>query len=70
MHFNNEIDNLPEGQKFNAKINSENFMKSHADLQKIDSDGSLKKSIEKIFKIINSPNYDELIEGRTKSELT
>ena len=45
-------------------------MKSHADLQKIDSDGSLKKSIEKIFKIINSPNYDELIEGRTKSELT
>ncbi len=26
--------------------------------------------MESIFKIINSPNYDELIEGRTKSELT
>ena len=61
MHFNNEIDKLPEGQNFIAKINSENFMNNHADLQKIDSDGSLKKNIEKILKIINSPNYDELI---------
>jgi hypothetical protein len=45
-------------------------MKNHPELQKIDSDGSLKKNIESILKIIYSPNYDELIKGRRKSELT
>ena len=45
-------------------------MKKHGQLENIDSDGSLKKNIEKIFKIINSPNYDELIQGRRKNELT
>jgi hypothetical protein len=30
----------------------------------------LKINIEKIFRIINTPNYDELIEGRTKTDLT
>ena len=51
-------------------MNADDFMRNHAELQKIDSDGSLKKNIENIFKIIHSPNYDELIQGRRKSELT
>ena len=50
-------------------MNADQFMKKHGDLQKIDSDGCLKKNIENIFRIINTPNYDELIEGRTKTEL-
>jgi hypothetical protein len=52
---------LPKEQKFNANMNAENFMKNHPELQKIDSDGSLMKNIDSILKIINSPNYDELI---------
>jgi hypothetical protein len=36
-------------------------MKKHRELEKIDSDGSLKKNIESILKIINTRNYDELI---------
>ena len=51
-------------------MNAENFMKNHPELYKIDFDGSLKKNIENILRIINSPNYDELYQGRRKSELT
>ena len=35
----------------------------------IDSDGSLKKNVEKILKIINSPNFYNLNEGSKNAEL-
>jgi len=38
-------------------MNVEDFMKKHGDLKKIDTDGSLTRNIESIFKILNSPNY-------------
>ena len=61
INSNNKMGILPKEQKFNANMNAENFMKNHPELQKIDSDGSLMKNIDSILKIINSPNYDELI---------
>jgi hypothetical protein len=51
-------------------MNADDFMKNHRELEKIDSDESLKKNIENIFKILNSPNYDDLIQGKRKTDLT
>jgi hypothetical protein len=42
-------------------MNADEFMKKHVELEKIDSEESLKKNIENIFKILNTPNYDEII---------
>ena len=61
LQNNNEIELLPQEYKYNVKMNADEFMKKHVDLDRIDSEESLKKNIENIFKIINTPNYDEII---------
>jgi hypothetical protein len=45
-------------------------MKKHKELEKIDSDGCLKKNIASILKIISTQNYDEFNLGRRKTDLT
>lgn len=55
---------IPQELKFNVKMDAEEFMKKHIYLQKIDREGSLKKNIENIFRIMYTPDYDELIKGR------
>ena len=49
-------------------MNVEDFMKKHGDLKKIDTDGSLTRNIESIFKILSSPNYIGL-EDQRKTDL-
>ena len=45
-------------------------MKKHGSIKKIDSDGSISKNIENIFKIINLTNNNDLNEVNRKAELT
>ena len=51
-------------------MNADEFMKKHIDIQKIDSDESIRKNIVNIFKIINSTSKKDLNEGKRKTELT